>query len=339
MINFNGLLGGGAPMTTMQIPGSLRAQDAATAGGLAFLVGELEKRDPKLREPMSSVTYARDIVIKTGGGWVENTSAYNVSYASSGGEDGGIIGGQTNNIPIMQADIGKDIFKVFNWAHILKVPFIDQQKMQSISRSLDDILDKGIRLTHDKTLDRNVYVGFPKYGTYGLVNNPAVTAGSAPAGAASTTTWKTKTPEEILNDINLIMTDTWGDSEYDLTGMANHILIPPEQYAWLVKTLISTAGSQSILSYLLENNIGKNQGVDLFIAPCRWCIGAGVGGTDRMVAYAMDEDRIRVQQTVPLSRIMTAPSVEQIGYLSAYAGQFGQVEVLAYTCIQYMDGI
>jgi hypothetical protein len=339
VFNLKGLIGNSAPMTTLQIPGSLRAQDAATAGGLAFLVGELEKRDPKLREPMSSVTYARDIVIKTGGGWVENTSAYNVSYASSGGEDGGIIGGQTNSIPIMQADIGKDIFKTFNWAHILKVPFIDQQKMQSISRSLDDILDKGIRLNHDKTMDRNVYVGFPKYGTYGLVNNPLVTAGSAPAGTATTTTWKTKTPEEILNDINLIMVDTWKDSEYDLTGMSNHILIPPEQYAWLVKTLISTAGSQSILSYLLENNIGKNQDVDLFIAPCRWCIGAGVGGTDRMVAYAMDEDRIRVQQTVALSRIMTAPSVEHIGYLSAYAGQFGQVEVLAYSCIQYMDGI
>lgn len=339
MFNFNNILGSGAPTTTLPIPGSLRAQDAATAGGLAFLVGELEKRDPKLREPMTSVTYPRDIVIKTGGGWVENTSAYNVSYASSAGEDGGIIGGQTNNIPIMQADIGKDIFKTFNWAHILKVPVIDQSKMQTIGRSLDDILDKGIRLTHDKTLDRNVYLGFPQYGTYGLVNHPNVTASSAPVGPASSTTWATKTPDGILNDINLIMVETWTNSEYDLTGMANHILIPPTQYAWLVKTVISSAGNQSILQFLLDNNIGKNQGVDLFIAPSRWCIGAGTGGTDRMVAYAMNEDRIRVQQTVPLARVMTAPSIEHLGYLSAYAGQFGQVEVLAYSCIQYMDGI
>lgn len=79
------------------VPRSLKAQDEATAGGLAFLVGELEKRDPKLREPLTSVTYPRDIYINTGGGWVESTSNYDVSYANTGGEDGGIISSQTNN--------------------------------------------------------------------------------------------------------------------------------------------------------------------------------------------------------------------------------------------------
>ena len=327
------------PMSALNIPGSLRAQDAATAGGLAFLVGELEKRDPKLREPLTSVTYPRDIVIKTGGGWVESTSAHNVSYATAAGEDGGIIGGQTNNIPVMQADIGKDIFKVFNWAHILKVPFLDQSKLQNIGRSLDDILDKGIRLNHDKTMDQNVYLGFPKYGTYGLVNNPNVTTSSAPNGAGGTATWATKTPDEILKDINTAMVNTWTASEYDLSGMANHILIPPAQYALLVSTKISNAGNMSILEFLLENNIGKNQGVDLFIAPSRWCIAAGAGGKDRMVAYANDEDRIRVSQTVPLSRAMTAPSVDQLAYLTAYAAQMGQVEFLYLQPVQYTDGI
>ena len=327
------------PMSALQIPGSLRAQDAATAGGLAFLVGELEKRDPKLREPLVSVTYPRDIVVKTGGGWVENTSAHNVSYATAAGDDGGIIGGQTNNIPIMQADIGKDVFKVFNWAHILKVPFLDQSKLQNIGRSLDDILDKGIRLNHDKTMDQNVYLGFPKYGTYGLVNNPNVTTTSAPNGAGGTATWATKTADEILKDINTAMVNTWTASEYDLSGMANHILIPPAQYAKLVSTKISDAGNMSILEFLLENNIGKNQGVDLFIAPSRWCIGAGAAGKDRMVAYANDEDRIRVSQTVPLTRAMTSPSVEQLAYLTAYAAQMGQVEFLFLQPVQYMDGI
>lgn len=329
----------GVQTSTLSVPTSLKAQDAATAGGMAFLVGELEKRDAKLREPLTSVTYPRDIVIRTGGGWVESTSAYNVSYADSAGADGGIVNGQSNAIPVMQADIGKDIFKVFNWAHILKVPFLDQAKLQNIGRSLDDILDKGIRLNHDKTMDSNVYLGFPKYGTYGLVNSPQIARASAVNGATVSPLWSSKTPDEILNDVNAVMNSTWAASQYDLTGMANHILIPPAQYARLVATKVSLAGNMSILEFLLENNIGKNQGIDLFIAPCRWCIGAGAGATDRMVGYANDEDRVHLDQTIPLQRVMTAPDVGQLAYLTAYAGQFSQVKFLYNDPVAYTDGI
>lgn len=333
-------------MSTLNIPASLRAQDAATSGGMAFLVGELEKRDPKLREPLTSVTYPRDIVIKTGGGFVENVSAYNVSYATGEGTDGGIMGGETNALPIMQADIGKDIYKVFTWGHVLKVPFIDQQKLQNIGRSIDDILDKGIRLKHNKTMDNNVYLGFPKFGTYGITNNPAIATSSAAIGASGSTLWANKTPDEILDDINEVMNATWAASQYDLSGMANHILVPPEKYKYLVARKVSTAGNISILEFLLENNIGKNQGIDLFIAPSRWCIGsanggvgAGTGGADRMVAYANDEDRLQVDETVPLMRAMTQPDATQFAYLTDYVAQFGQVKFLYLTPAAYVDGI
>lgn len=316
------------------------AQDtAATGGTMAFLVGELEKRDPKVREPLTSVTWPRDIVAKTGGGWMDFSSLLNVSYATEGSNEAGIIGGESNAIPIMQADLGKDIFKLFGWAHILKVPFVDQAKLQNIGRSLDDILDKGIRLAYSKVLDQNVYLGLTAYGTYGLLNNPNVVAASVAVGASGFTQWAKKTPDEILNDINQVMNDSWAASEYDLSGMANHILIPPAKYTYLVTTKVSTAGNQSILKYLLENNIGANQGVDLVIAPSRWCIGAGSGGTDRMAAYVNDEDKVNFDLTVPLGRIMTAPSVEQVAYLSAYACQFSEVKFAYLQPPRYADGI
>jgi len=315
------------------------ALDSATATGMAFLVGELEKRDPKVREPLTSVTWARDIVAKTGGGWVEFTSTLNVSYATAGPNESGIIGGETNAIPVMQADIGKDIYKVFTWANILKIPFADQAKLQNIGRSLDDILDKGIRLNYNKTIDQNVYKGFSHAGTYGLVNNPYVTAASVAAGASGYTQWNKKTPDEILNDVNQVMVAGWAASEYDLTGMPNHILIPPAQYAYIVSQKVSSAGNVSILEFLLNNNIGKNQGVDLQIFPSRWCIGAGAGGTDRMVAYVNDEDRVYFDLPVPLSRIMTQPSVQDIAYLTAYAAQLGEVKFLYLQPPRYADGI
>lgn len=314
-------------------------KDSAISGGLAFLVGELEKRDPKLLEPLTSTTWPRDIEVQTGGGWLEFSSSYNISYASVGSNEGGIIGGQTTEIPTVQVDIGKDMWRLFIWANKLPVPLVDQKMLQTMGRSLDEWLDKGLHLNWDKTLDTNVYTGFSAVGTYGLVNNPNVLICMVPAGISGGTSWDTKTPDEILADVNLAVSDTWAASEYDLTGMANHILLPPKKYELLVRRKIGEAGSMSILNFLLENNIGRNQGVDLMIFPSRWCIGVGEGGTDRMIAYANNSDTVQFDMTVPLTRIITQPSADKMAYLSTYAGQFGQVKFKRLQPIKYYDGI
>ncbi len=337
MVNFKK---GNFPQQILNIKGRKTVDSGAIASGMAFLEGQLEKIDHKLREPLTSTWWARDIVAKTGGGFVEYTSAYDVSYTTTGGNSNGIMGGETNELPIMQADISKEIYKVFNWGHVLRVPFIDQQKLQKIGRDLESILNNGLKLVYDKTLDINVYEGFAEYGTYGLVNNPNVIAKTAATSADGTTTaWTKKTPDEILSDINGAITATWVNSEYDLSGMANHILIPPEQYSTLVERKVSNDASKSILTYLLENNIGKEQGITLFIGPCPFLKGAGTGGTDRMMAYVNDEDKVRFSITVPMTRLQVEASVTQLSYLSAFVAQFGQVEFLYLQPVQYIDGI
>jgi len=327
----------------MRAMGNLPASMARDAG-YAFLVGELEKRDPKVREPLAAIFWPRDIPVKTGGGWVEFSSTLNVGYATTGGGSNGIQGSESNNIPVMQADIGKDAYPVFTWMNNLAIPFVDQAKLQQIGRSLDQILDKGIRLASQKTLDESSYLGIE--GKTGLVNDVNVThqsvaeaGASSPTGKTTSTNWVDKTPDAILADINEVMTTGWSNSGYDLSGMPNQILIPPSQYSYLVGTIVSSAGNRSILDYVLENNIGHNQGVELVIQPRPFCIGAGAGGTDRMVAYVNDEDRVNFDLTVPLSRIMTQPSVEKVAYLTAYAMQFSVVKILYYEPVQYRDGI
>lgn len=316
---------------------AMMTSDAAVAQGMAFLQSELEKRDPKVREPLTSVTWMRDIVAKTGGGWVDFTSVFNVDYQISGPNMYGLIGGQTNSIPIMQANVGKDAYPVFGWANVLKVPYVDMQKLQGLGRSLDDMLDKGIKLNWNKTLDSMVYQGTGTH--YGLVNQTAVTRTTVANGATGHSEWTTKTPAEILYDVNTIMVATWAASEYDVTGMCNQILLPPSQYSYIASQLVSTAGNVSILTYLLQNNIGKTQGVDLQIFPSRWCIGAGSAGTDRMVGYVNDDDRLYFDITVPIQRAMTMPSVQEAAYLTLYMGQVGPVKLLYLEPCAYADGI
>lgn len=320
--------------------GSGRVLDAAgISTGMAFLEGELEKRDPKIREPLTSVTWPRDIVAESGGGWVDFTSTMNVDYATSGGNDNSLVGGATDVISLVQANINKDVYKVFTWAQGMKIPFVDSQKFQTIGRSIDSILDRGVRLNYNKSVDQLVYRGFTSVGFTGLVNDANIVRSTAPNGAAGSPLWQNKTVDEILWDVNKTLTEAWAASEYDESAIPNHLLLPPDKYAYIVSTRIGTSGDENILDYLLRNNLATNRGSNLYIAPCRWCSGAGTGQTDRMVAYVNDRDKVYFDLPVPLTRAMTQPVALQFAYITIYAAQMGQVKWLYYQPARYMDGI
>lgn len=320
--------------------GSGRVLDAAgISTGMAFLEGELEKRDPKIREPLTSVTWPRDIVAESGGGWVDFTSTMNVDYATSGGNDNSLVGGAADVISLVQANINKDVYKVFTWAQGMKIPFVDSQKFQTIGRSIDSILDRGVRLNYNKSVDQLVYRGFTSVGFTGLVNDVNIVRSTAPNGAAGSPLWQNKTVDEILWDVNKTLTEAWAASEYDESAIPNHLLLPPDKYAYIVSTRIGTSGNENILDYLLRNNLATNRGGNLYIAPCRWCSGAGTGKTDRMVAYVNDRDKVYFDLPVPLTRAMTQPVALQFAYITIYAAQMGQVKWLYYQPARYMDGI
>lgn len=315
------------------------AWDSATASGLAYLTGELEKLDSKVREPLTSVTWQRDIVARTGGGWVEYTSTFDMDYGTVGPNQKSIVASGTTTVPVMQVNTNKNMFKVFTWMHAMQVPFIDQAKLKQIGRSLEDLLDKGIRLNYNKTLDENVYTGFTDLGMTGLLNDPNVVSELVADGAAGSSEWAKKTPDEILQDVNNALVEGWTASEYDLKGMPNHILIPPSAYAYITLHKVSEAGNVSIMEYLMENNIGKDQGVKICIEPCRWCVDAGTDSKDRMMVYVNDEDMVNFDITVPITRAMTQPSVERAAYLTLFAAQIGQVKFMYYQPVRYYDGI
>ena len=124
---------------------------AAIQSGGAFLTSELEKRDPLIRKPLTSVTYPRDIPVKVGGGWVDYVSAMSVAYGiANGSGDSAVTGGGANGVPLVQASVSKGAFKAHVFATALRVMFQDMQRANGIGRSLDQLLQEGIRLTYDK---------------------------------------------------------------------------------------------------------------------------------------------------------------------------------------------
>lgn len=333
MANFQNV--GTFDLNTMQGGAKPFAMDAAgIASGQAFLTSELEKRDMLVRTPLTSFTYTRDLPIRVGGGWAEYVSAMNVGYGITGGSGDNLVQGTSvDGIPLVQANFGKDLWKTHVISAGTRVFWVDMMRGNMTGRNLDTLLRDGLRMTYDKHMDENAYVGFSRYGTTGLVNNPDVTVTNA-AGA-----FTGLTADAILKEVNDAILEAWEAAGYDLDAVPNHIVMPYEQYNYIATTRVSNLAEKTILTFLLENNVAKQNGADLFIGATAWCKGAGAGNTDRMVVYCNKERFIAMDELVPLTRAMTTPNAERFSYDTAYAGNVSEVEVFYTQPIVYVDGI
>ena len=337
---FNAGVIGGKAASAAPASGAPIMDAAGIASGGAFLVSELEKRDPVIRKPLTSFTYPRDIVIETGGGWVDYVSAMSVAYGITGGSGTSPVqAGGANGIPVVQASVDKGIYKAHVFALDLRVMFLDMQRANFIGRSIDQLLQDGVRMAFDKHQDQNIYVGMAEYETTGIINNPDATESTVADGASGNGNWATKTPAEILADVNTALTVTWEQAGYDLDALPNHILLPYEEYTHILNTPVSDLATKSIYDYIMENNITNKNGGDLFIGATRWCKGAGTGGTDRMVVYVNHERYVKSDELVPLSRIMSAPNVANVCYDTAYMANLSEVQVMYHQTITYWDQI
>ena len=302
-----------------------------------FLTKELEKVDEKILEPLTGTDWPRDMPVKTGGGLLENIVAVDVTYASSGGEEDNLLFGAANDIPVIQADMSKSVARCFNFAEYISFFRLEQEKMIQVGRDPETFLNKGIRLHFDKVLDRSVYRGFNKVASTGLCNTPGILRSSAARGASNSTQWQDKTADEILHDINTAIATAWQQNDCSSDALPNHILVPVRQYGQLVTRKVSDDSERSILTYVLENNLTTQQGGQLIISPCKWCLGAGSSGSDRMVVYMNREDRICFNLTMPLKR--QPAELAEMHIKIPYIAQFSEVRFLYPTCVHYVDAI
>ncbi len=121
--------------------------------------------------------------------------------------------------------------------------------------------------------------------------------------------------------------------------MPNHILLPYEQYTYILNTMVTDLATETILDFVMKNNVAAKNGGSLFIGATRWCKGAGTGGTDRMAVYVNHERFLKMDELVPLARVMSAPNVANVCYDTAYMANISQVQLLYPQTMTYWDGI
>ena len=335
-------------------PGGYQTSDGFTTADStgAYLVGELERLDQTLHEPLAAISWDRDIDLREDVTIADEVSSFTLStYASAGGlgTGNGIgngkawIGKSTDQVTGVSVDLAKIPFPLTPWGIEIKYTILELESAAKVGRPIDQQKYNGMKLKHDMDIDEQVYIGDLANGATGLLNNALVSnVNNLPNGGQASSLWSLKTPDEILADFNFAITSVWASSAW--AKMPTKILIPPAQFGALSTAKVSNAGNNSVLKYIEENNVVAASGKGkLDIQPGKWNVGAGVGGTngvsngrDRMVVYTQDKDMVRFPMTL-LQR--TPVQYESIYHKTTYFCRLGVVEVVYPETIGYFDGL
>lgn len=316
----------------------------------AFLVGELERLDPMMHEPLVAVSWGRDIDLREDVSMGDDATSFTKStYASAGGMGSGNsigngkawAGRNSTQITGIDVDIAKTPHPLRPWSMELKFTIFELESAAQTGRPIDSQKLEGLQLKHEMDTDEQVYYGDTGTGDLGMTNNATqVTAQNFVAGALGGTAWTTKSPDEILNDFNTALTTVWQTSAWAVPP--SRVLIPPAQYGYIATAKVSSAGNLSILKYILENNLVTNSGKQLQVYPLKWVIGGGIGGTigtpsiDRMMVYSKEKRYIRFPKTL-LAR--TPIQYDAIYHKCSYYGRIGVVELVYEETVGYFDGL
>lgn len=339
----------GNTFRTTDAAGNVRTYDSTGT----FLVGELERLDQTLNMPLAMVSYGRDMPMREDVTIADEFSSFTQSTFGSSDSLGGptgiragkaFIGKNTTQISGVSVDIAKTPQALTPWAQEIRFTILELESAAKVGRPIDDQKIEAMKQKHQFDVDGMVYVGDSVLNVGGLLNHPSVTNVTNVAnGVGGTPQWTTKTPAEILKDVNDLIASSWAASGYAV--MPHRIGLPPKAFGYISTQIISTgAGNMSILTYLKENNVIKASGQgELEFVPMKWLVGAGVGGTlgtegtvDRMIAYTKDQKYVRYPMTM-LQR--TPVQFSSIYHMFTYYCRLGVVEIPYPETIAYRDGI
>ena len=207
----------------------------------------------------------------------------------------------------------------------------------------------GMNLTNEKAssarriaeekIEQVAFVGDAGKGFTGLVNASTPTATTAPAdGTGSATTFASKTPDQILRDINGqltgIFTGTLG------AEIADTLLLPYSVLLDLSTRRIDAVNQTTILEWIERNNIyTRTTGQPLTI---RGMFGhldmAGAGGTKRVVAYRRSPEVLKMHMPMPF-RFLQPWQTGPIKFDVPGIFRLGGVDIRRPKAVRYLDGI
>jgi hypothetical protein len=320
-----------------------------TDSNLAYYINQLESFDRTLNMPLQAFTWSRDADLRTDVDLsTEATSFQRSSYAAMGTQ------GNTGKPWINSNDLtftGLDIngAKITNSFYLLAKDLVyskvEFDKSQRSGMPIDAQKQSALQRFYQTCTDNQFYTGDltdtgSVRGLRGLLNSTEVTTGNVAAtGTGGTTTWATKTPDQIIADVQEILRSAWSASGWAVCP--NRLLLDPESYALLYSTPRSGQSDVTIYNYIRNNSLCNEQNnVPLEIYSCKWLAPNKydpASSVRRMVAYHKSPEYVQFP-LLPLTP--QQPYVEKgVSYGRVYMWGYGGIEIRYPTTILYRDGL
>lgn len=310
----------------------MRFSDSEITSTGAFLVGELERLDPKLYEPLSDFTWSRDIDLREDVTIADEVTSFVLSnytggFGAAGAGKAWIKDGETT-VAAPSVSATKVMTPMTLWGGEVKYSIFELQKAMQAGRPIDVQKFNALKLKHQLDIDVQVYLGDESVGVKGLLNaDDRVTKSNVGAFDPSTST-----PEQIIDYFNTILDASWKATQY--VRIPDTMLLPPALFAALASKQLPNT-SMNMLEYVSRNNLSVANGGSLTLRPVKWLVDASINsGKGRIVAYTKSQDVVRF----PLVQLQSLP-VQYRDYMQAvpYYGALGGVEFVRPEMVYYGD--
>lgn len=315
-----------SPKALKAYVGDTRVHDA----NFAFLTTTLAKLHNQVYEPLYFVTYAQDIPVDTGGGFVDYVSYYTVDWAGIMNEFRNVMGNNANYIPRVNAGLTQKKANVYTFEVAYDLRFVELEKMKKLTlqKSIQEIYQNAITAGWDLFVQKVAYLGIN--GQTGLFNNAnTMITTIANTDATANKGFKGMTDAEVVSFFNGVFENYLENSNMNLSVLPDTFLVPTFVGSDLTSRF-SALYTSTLRKFIVDHNLGvdESDGTVKVVIRSRPDLNTlGTGGHGRIVAYKNDKTFVRLDMPYPMQHYITLPNIDKMSYTSAFVGQVSEVQM------------
>jgi hypothetical protein len=207
-----------------------------------------------------------------------------------------VIGSYADDLPRVDIQGQSNITNIKSLGASFGYSIQEIRRAQTAGLNLEQRKANAARLAHEQLQNRLSWFGDAFYNIPGLITDANIPHYTAAVGAGGSTQWSTKTPDEILADLNNLVNGIMVLTNY--VEMPDTLLIAAEAYSYITNTARSNVSDTTILQFFLDNTQYIRE-----VYPVWELNGAGPAGSNLALAYNRSTDKLGMEVPVPFEML------------------------------------
>ena len=298
---------------------------------LGFLINQTSYIEQQVNEIVyPDIQYPELIPVDTSAGEFAKSVTY---YSADKYGEANWINGNSDDIPLAGTEMTKFQTPVYTAAIGYSFGWEEVNQAMLLGHNLQGDDAAAARRAYEEMVDRVAILGDSRKGFQGLINNSSVNAASATNGDWGGTG---TTSDQVLEDVNNALLAVGSSTLY--TSIADTLLLSFGKMNFLATTRLGDT-ERTLLSFLRENNTYTAMtGRPLMIRGVRGLETAGVGGTERMIAYRRDPSVLKLH--VPMvHRFLPVHQAGPLRWEVPGVFRLGGLDIRRPLEVKYRDGV